>query len=357
MLVTVEWMKSNYDRFNAEYWEGSLPSDLSFKVSRSSSTWGYASYEFNLRRNEIKPTGITMSNYYDSPEEVKLATLLHEMIHIADYHFHPWHFICNGRKVRGYDAHGPLFFQAEASRLKAYGWNIDKYVQDEEETVSKVSDMERARIDAKLERGVHVFVVGFKNLQWSNGKRYGYCKVGPGNEDKYKSLLSSAYKNGTIGWLKLYGSRDVRILDLPTSRGGSINLLPDIDGFIEKYGLYEIKTLFGEDVSEKKEGGASGKMFVMPLTNGGNIEIRSGDPKVVAEELRRRYPKWKEEVIMKIVTNRNFYRETGLDEDVLRRIVNESISELISTEGYDSEKDPMVHTVFLGDGEGVESIV
>ena len=37
----------------------------------------------------MQAVSITMSNKFDSPEKVKIATLIHEMIHISDYTFNP----------------------------------------------------------------------------------------------------------------------------------------------------------------------------------------------------------------------------------------------------------------------------
>ena len=98
MLVTKNWIEKNYNKFNKLYWDGKLPV-IEFKINRSRNTWGFASFRYDFMNDTIIPLAITMSNYYDSPENVKIQTLLHEMIHIADYTFQPEHFIHNGRKV------------------------------------------------------------------------------------------------------------------------------------------------------------------------------------------------------------------------------------------------------------------
>ena len=89
MLVTTKWMAEKYAYFNSKYWNGQLPY-ISFSVNNSRKTWGFATYRYVLNQSRtrietIKPISITLSNYYDSPEEIKETTLLHEMIHIADY--------------------------------------------------------------------------------------------------------------------------------------------------------------------------------------------------------------------------------------------------------------------------------
>jgi hypothetical protein len=140
MLVTKNWIEKNYNKFNKLYWDGKLPV-IEFKISRSRNTWGFASFRYDYANDTIHPLALTLSNYYDSPENVKINTLLHEMIHIADYTFHPEHFIRNGRRVTGhyYDAHG-YWFQSEAKRIEKFGWTISKHVTNEEQKISKLSE-------------------------------------------------------------------------------------------------------------------------------------------------------------------------------------------------------------------------
>lgn len=136
MLVTKTWMEVNYKKFNNEFWNGQLPS-IKFKVGRSKHSWGFASYRFDYANDTIIPEAITISNYYDSPEYVKIQTLLHEMIHIADYTFHPYRFFKNGRRVSSkiYDAHGE-WFMSEANRISC----LSKYIVDSVVTQKEVKD-------------------------------------------------------------------------------------------------------------------------------------------------------------------------------------------------------------------------
>lgn len=104
MLVTLSWIENNYEKYNKLYFGGVLP-NIEFKISRSKKTWGYASYHYDLISNTVTPISITISNYFESPEDVKLTTLLHEMIHIYDFTINPKHFVNNGKRVK-YDTHG-----------------------------------------------------------------------------------------------------------------------------------------------------------------------------------------------------------------------------------------------------------
>jgi len=140
MLVTVNWIENHYNKFNQLYFRGTLPT-IKFKTNRTKHSWGYASFIYDYKNNTIIPDEIILSNYYDSPEVVKIQTLLHEMIHIADYTWHPEHFIKNGCKVTGhkYDAHG-IWFMNEAKRIsKESGYSVANYVTSTEQKVSKLS--------------------------------------------------------------------------------------------------------------------------------------------------------------------------------------------------------------------------
>ena len=81
MLVTIDWIAKNYSKLNKLCFKGELP-NIKFKINRSRTNWGLSSFLFDYDNDTVIPEAITISNYYDSPEEVKIQTLLHEMIHI-----------------------------------------------------------------------------------------------------------------------------------------------------------------------------------------------------------------------------------------------------------------------------------
>ena len=166
MLVTKNWIEKNYNKFNKLYWDGKLPV-IEFKISRSEHTWGYASYKYDYPNNTVHPIRLTMSNYYDSPENVKLNTLLHEMIHIADYTLHPEHFIRNGRPVSGhhYDAHG-YWFLAEAKRIEKFGWTVSKHVTNEEQKISKLSEQSKKCLERKKDVALICVIRGTSGMNF-----------------------------------------------------------------------------------------------------------------------------------------------------------------------------------------------
>lgn len=120
------WVKENYDKYNDLYFDGVLP-NINAKVIKTRKKVAQASFKVNIVDNTLYDYEIGFSKYYELTEKERTNTLLHEMIHIADYYHYPEHF-WNGKYKVKYDAHGPIFFQKEAQRLKQYGWDIEKYV-------------------------------------------------------------------------------------------------------------------------------------------------------------------------------------------------------------------------------------
>ena len=170
MTVSEEWMRAAYDKFNKLYWNGELPTNIYFKLNgRLKRTFASANYKYTDWEKQRDGTfirhlkeieGIEFSTNNKGETWVFENTMIHEMIHIADYFYHPEHFgvIWKDGKTtslfdgKPYDAHGPIFFLKEAQRLSQYGWNIQKMVSPEESlSLQKSDDYERKR-EAALKR-------------------------------------------------------------------------------------------------------------------------------------------------------------------------------------------------------------
>lgn len=209
MLVTTKWIEDNYNKFNKQLWEGKLPK-IQFKTNRARQSWGFASYRFDYANDTIIPEGITMSNYYDSPEAVKLQTLLHEMIHIADYTFHPERFFKNGRRIstRTYNAHG-WWFNAEAERItKLTGYTITSHVTKEEIRKSTFSEKTKRCIEHKQNSALLCVIKGTHCNFWFKTDIY---KV-----KMLKRTIKSYtfYRIGEIKSIKYYTFNDVRLANV-----------------------------------------------------------------------------------------------------------------------------------------------
>lgn len=216
MLVTVSWISKKYDEFNKLYWENKLPKNLVFKTNRSRTSWGFASYRYDYSNDTIIPESIVISNYYDSPEYVKIQTLLHEMIHIADYTFNPHHFLKNGRRIskRTYDPHG-WWFNQEAKRISNISdFTITNHVTREEAKASSLSENSRRLISNKQNNALICVVYGtncnfyfktdvnkVKNLH-KTIKSYRFYRIGEIRKIKYYT-----FENERLANLRSCGTR------------------------------------------------------------------------------------------------------------------------------------------------------
>jgi len=143
MIVNKKWISDNYKKFNKMYFNNELPK-IKFRTSSAKSYLGLASARYDDITGSTTDFSITISNYWDQPEDVKMSTLLHEMIHIKDY-------VVNGKEIylsawskgkrRG---HGE-FFLKEAKRISDLS-GIDITVRATRE------DMDRSKYSLKTEQ-------------------------------------------------------------------------------------------------------------------------------------------------------------------------------------------------------------
>lgn len=223
MLVTKEWISENYNKFNKLYWNNKLPHDLEFKVSRAKRTWGFAGFIYDYPNNTIIPKELVISNYYDSPEEVKLHTLLHEMIHIADYTFHPEHYIMNHKPVHGkyYDAHG-YWFLKEAARINKFGWHVSNIITNEEIKASRLSKKSQKEENIKKANAIICVVYGTKcNFYFKTDvnkiekvkktiDKYTFINIGEIKKVKYYKFINNSMamrrscSTSLVGWFANY---------------------------------------------------------------------------------------------------------------------------------------------------------
>ena len=240
MIVTIDWIRRNYIQFNEDYFGGMLPM-INFEISRSKKTWGSASFNYDFKNSTIIPDSISISNYFDSPEIVKKTTLLHEMIHIEDYVFHPEHYIINGKIINGhrYDAHG-WWFKNECRRLKKFGWDIEKYVTEEEKRVSSLSANSIKCLENKKNIALICCVIGPKGIWWMKTDIY-----------KVKNILKTIkryswyYTIGNIESVKFYRTSNETIANCRSCethlKGHRVLSLDDLDVILKRYNAEKYK--------------------------------------------------------------------------------------------------------------------
>ena len=114
MQIDTLWMKTNFMRFNTQYFNGVLPlprlragrsrTQLGTMSCKRKTSWGHTKlYDFT----------ISLSNYYDQTEHQFQSVLLHEMIHLS--------IAVSG--VKDTSPHG-VVFRGPMQRLNRDGWDI-----------------------------------------------------------------------------------------------------------------------------------------------------------------------------------------------------------------------------------------
>lgn len=84
MIATIQQMEALYNEWNEKAFEGKLPNNLSFKLSKAKSWFGLFSVKLG------KPT-IKMSTTHDMNENGIRDVMVHEMIHLWCWLFEPRH--------------------------------------------------------------------------------------------------------------------------------------------------------------------------------------------------------------------------------------------------------------------------
>lgn len=114
MQIDTLWMKTNFMRFNTQYFDGVLPlprlragrsrTQLGTMSCKRKTSWGHTKlYDFT----------ISLSNYYDQTEHQFQSVLLHEMIHLS--------IAVSG--IKDTSPHG-VVFRGMMQRLNRDGWDI-----------------------------------------------------------------------------------------------------------------------------------------------------------------------------------------------------------------------------------------
>lgn len=390
MIATVEWIKKTYEGFNDLLWDGKLPHNLKFLINNSQRTWGYASYRFNTREGWVKPIAITVSNFFDSPEDVKTGVLIHEMIHIADYSFHPEHFIRNGRKVSGreYDAHGYRFFLPEMNRvnqiLKEYGYNItvSPNVTAAEQAASSLSDRQQEILNSKKKGGMHVFIGHLAKYDRNGDWLRAY--VQNSSYDKWIARLEDDWYRKEYDRIDDYISYDEKLLLKKSTRAGLFYFFDQPsektkDMYIEKYGLKFNKNiwnakddeidpeyiksclktpmpdpepaepgLFDNEYEEKPSQIETKRipLFRFPIVRNGmpigeNFEVSNVTREELKEKMKIRFPKWSDEALERALNNEKYYPKGMNEETIFDEVVKESVCETLGVDAMeDSSKIP-----------------
>lgn len=124
---TIEFLKTAYAKLNSELFGNELPSNLKFvvKSAPSASFFGQSTATIYRRTRELIPASVILNGAATLTMHEWLEVVVHEMVHVADYAFHPEHFF--GRK---YDAHGEWFLNF-GKRFEKDGFHVQKFCNAE----------------------------------------------------------------------------------------------------------------------------------------------------------------------------------------------------------------------------------
>lgn len=230
MIVTTEWMRVNYDKFNKQLFGGELP-NISFVINnRLTRAWGRARASLLYGSGKVKPVSIEMTDKRDLSEMSQCSILVHEMIHILDYYTNPQHYIMKkytyyGTKyvaVKGYNAHGS-WFQSECKRINEMnlGFTVHTKVVDWQSNEMQWSEKEQKKINKQKSEGA---IIGFirkvnesAKEPWFKVKtnRLGMRKyIQEINDYRHCYMDYDAY----IDWYRSFDDRDIN-LGNTTKRG------------------------------------------------------------------------------------------------------------------------------------------
>ena len=113
MDITLDYIKSNFDKFNVKYFNGELITPK-FRITRVKSYLGQLSWKhINGERTNYL---ISISVMFDRSDKDFCNTILHEMIHL---------YIRQNNIKDTRPHHGMVFYQI-ADRINQYGWNISR---------------------------------------------------------------------------------------------------------------------------------------------------------------------------------------------------------------------------------------
>lgn len=226
MIITTEWMRTNYNKYNDLLFDGELP-NISFVINnRLTRSWGRALARLQLSLGKVIPLKIEMTDKRDLPENAHLSTLIHEMIHILDYAINPRHYIVptyygGYTSVKGYDSHGS-WFQSECQRINAMnlGFTVHTSVAAWQKANMQWSEKEQQKIDKKKTEGAYIAFI--RKISETAKQPWFKLKTNRSGMNKYIQEITSyeCYKDWTayVDWYKSYDERDMT-LGNTTKRG------------------------------------------------------------------------------------------------------------------------------------------
>ena len=222
---TVDFLKAAYLKLNNMFFNGELPNDIDFRIEKNldDNGVGHTHAKDNYSENCIAIEYVSLNGTMMKTPHSWIETIIHEMIHVAEFIEHPEHFMHKS----DYEKHGKWFMD-KAKSFKKFGFDIGEIEMDKNIGTSEDDE----DIKAKHEKSI-------------------FLKLGSIPIYNLDSLIKIAKKdkNEALTALKKLGCRKiilmktnnlnaVRLANIDVSDIGERQYLMN-DEFMDKYGPFE----------------------------------------------------------------------------------------------------------------------
>ena len=256
-----KFLKNGYDMLNEKLFNNRLPSDFEFKIEHGlkDNAAGHTYANDNKKEGEFVIDGVSLNGTLMMTIHSWLETILHEMIHVMDFKFHPEHFVDARKTGVPYDEHKGWFME-QANKFKNKGFNVEKTLKSSWET--SVDDD-----DIKVKNSSFTYLkISHHPLGWDE-----ILKIDSSDKSNVMSILKNK-KYTHVVEIKTSNLNSVRLDNTKVEANKPIMSYHADDEFNDRYGPFEkvedidlTKMTFNE--SGKSE--LRSTMRIIKLPNGG----------------------------------------------------------------------------------------
>ena len=258
---TKKFLKNGYDMLNEKLFNNRLPSDFEFKIEHGlkDNAAGHTYANDNKKEGEFVIDGVSLNGTLMMTIHSWLETILHEMIHVMDFKFHPEHFVDARKTGVPYDEHKGWFMK-QANKFKNKGFNVEKTLKSRWET--SVDDD-----DIKAKNSSFTYLkISHHPLGWDE-----ILKIDSSDKSNVMSILKNK-KYTHIVEIKTSNLNSVRLDNTKVEANKPIMAYHADDEFNDRYGPFEKVedidlTKFTFNESGKSE--LRSTMRIIKLPNGG----------------------------------------------------------------------------------------
>ena len=260
---TIEFLEEAYGYLNNRLFQGKLPEDIEFKIEHSleDNDAGHTYANDDKKEGEFVIDCVSLNGTIMMTIHSWLETILHEMIHVMDFKFHPEHFVDARKTGVPYDEHKGWFME-QANKFKNKGFNVEETLKSDWTTSVDDDEIKKKHLNSNS-----IFIeLGFNPVYKASSLLKIDSKI---KIDALKKLNDMGYKLVTV--LKSNNIHTLRLNDISLDDIGDIEYI-GTENFIRKYGPFEkvedidlTKMTFNE--SGKSE--LRSTMRIIKLPNGG----------------------------------------------------------------------------------------